>query len=119
MVKVLLIELAAHVVSFHTPTLQSALKIMYKMEAEVAIPLAHQQNMASNFRPLCFFLCFVSLTLAGRSLAQLSPSFYAKTCPNLPKIVNDVVAKALQTDPRAGAKLIRFHFHDCFVNVHN
>lgn len=49
-------------------------------------------------------------------MAQLNPSFYAKTCPNLPKIVNGVVAQALRTDARAGAKLIRLHFHDCFVD---
>lgn len=51
------------------------------------------------------------------SQAQLSPFFYATTCPQLPFVVLNVVAQALQTDDRAAAKLIRLHFHDCFVNV--
>ncbi|NP_001292611.1 peroxidase 2-like precursor [Cucumis sativus] len=50
------------------------------------------------------------------SQAQLSPFFYATTCPQLPFVVLNVVAQALQTDDRAAAKLIRLHFHDCFVN---
>ncbi|XP_023532668.1 peroxidase 2-like [Cucurbita pepo subsp. pepo] len=70
--------------------------------------------MASN-STLLAFLCLVGL-MVGASLAQLNPSFYAKSCPNLAKIVNGVVANALRTDARAGAKLIRFHFHDCFVD---
>ncbi|XP_038901940.1 peroxidase 2-like [Benincasa hispida] len=69
----------------------------------------------------CKFSVFLALfwlvgLMVGDSLAQLNPSFYAKTCPNLPQIVNGVVAQALGTDARAGAKLIRLHFHDCFVD---
>ncbi|XP_022153785.1 peroxidase 2-like, partial [Momordica charantia] len=54
--------------------------------------------------------------ISGTSLAQLSPTFYDQTCPNLSTIVRDVVTQAQAGDVRAGAKLIRFHFHDCFVN---
>ena len=78
-------------------------------------PPTHANKMASN-STLLAFLCLVGL-MVGASLAQLNPSFYAKSCPNLAKIVNGVVANALRTDARAGAKLIRFHFHDCFVDV--
>ncbi|KAJ8770880.1 hypothetical protein K2173_021795 [Erythroxylum novogranatense] len=52
----------------------------------------------------------------GRSHAQLNPSYYANTCPNVTAIVRGVVAGAAQNDVRIGAKLIRMHFHDCFVN---
>lgn len=55
--------------------------------------------------------------MLGASKAQLSPTFYAKSCPNVFKIVRAVVQKALATDARAGARLIRLHFHDCFVDV--
>ncbi|KAL5832229.1 hypothetical protein ACOSQ4_017583 [Xanthoceras sorbifolium] len=51
------------------------------------------------------------------STAQLSPTFYAKTCPNVSSIVRGVVEQTQRNDPRIGAKLIRLHFHDCFVNA--
>jgi peroxidase len=49
--------------------------------------------------------------------AQLTPTFYDGTCPNVSTIIRGVLAQALQTDPRIGASLIRLHFHDCFVDV--
>lgn len=61
-----------------------------------------------------FLLLFVGV-LFGRSYAQLSENFYDQTCPRLPNIVRREVKRAIETDIRAGAKLIRFHFHDCFV----
>ncbi|KAL5832223.1 hypothetical protein ACOSQ4_017577 [Xanthoceras sorbifolium] len=50
------------------------------------------------------------------STAQLTPTFYATSCPNLSSIVRDVVQQARQSDARIGAKIIRVHFHDCFVD---
>ncbi|KAK7332547.1 hypothetical protein VNO80_29300 [Phaseolus coccineus] len=47
--------------------------------------------------------------------AQLSPTFYRETCPNLFNIVFQVIFQASFTDPRIGASLVRLHFHDCFV----
>lgn len=93
---------------------------MYKKEAKSPLPFSPTMiKMDSSNSPLFFPLFCLLGFLVGHSLAQLNPSFYAKTCPNLPNIVNAVVAKALQTDARAGAKLIRLHFHDCFVDVSN
>ncbi|KAI4334643.1 hypothetical protein L6164_013360 [Bauhinia variegata] len=62
-------------------------------------------------------LCCAVLVLGGLSSsnAQLSPTFYNETCPNLHDIVFAVVQNASQTDPRIGASLLRLHFHDCFV----
>nr|AXF54230.1 POD4 [Cucurbita pepo] len=60
---------------------------------------------------LLFFLAL----LFGASYAQLTETFYDQTCPRLPNIVRQEVKRAIETDIRAGAKLIRFHFHDCFV----
>ncbi|XP_022969738.1 peroxidase 2-like [Cucurbita maxima] len=65
---------------------------------------------------LAYILVATALIAAGPTTAQLSPTFYDARCPNLSSIVEDVVRQALLTDARAGAKLIRFHFHDCFVN---
>ncbi|KAM5582393.1 hypothetical protein ABKV19_002687 [Rosa sericea] len=52
----------------------------------------------------------------GNSNAQLSSTFYDTTCPNVSSVVRNVVEQAQQNDIRIGAKLIRVHFHDCFVN---
>ncbi|XP_050371439.1 lignin-forming anionic peroxidase-like [Argentina anserina] len=52
----------------------------------------------------------------GNSNAQLSSTFYDTTCPNISSVVRNVVEEAQQNDIRIGAKLIRVHFHDCFVN---
>lgn len=51
------------------------------------------------------------------SKAQLCPTFYDDSCPDVSNIVRSVVQQALETDDRAGARLIRLHFHDCFVDV--
>lgn len=56
------------------------------------------------------------ISIFEASNAQLSATFYATTCPNVTEIVRGVMQQAQQTDVRAGAKIIRLHFHDCFVN---
>lgn len=48
---------------------------------------------------------------------QLTPDFYAASCPQLESIVAEQVYQASLTDPRMPASLLRLHFHDCFVNV--
>ncbi|KAJ6713435.1 PEROXIDASE 72-RELATED [Salix purpurea] len=62
---------------------------------------------------LATVICVVML-FWGNSDAQLSPTFYASTCPNVSRIVRGVVEQAARNDVRIGAKLIRMHFHDCF-----
>ncbi|XP_028795258.1 peroxidase A2-like [Neltuma alba] len=69
----------------------------------------------SSFRISLLSLCLVA-TIFGASNAQLSSSFYATTCPNASSIVRGVIEQAAQSDVRIGAKLIRLHFHDCFVD---
>lgn len=54
----------------------------------------------------------------GLNYYILSPSFYETTCPDVSSIVRVVVEQAQRNDPRIGPKLLRVHFHDCFVNVH-
>nr|APO14266.1 peroxidase 4 [Luffa aegyptiaca] len=70
----------------------------------------------ASYKALAYILLATTLIVVGPTAAQLSPTFYDTTCPSVSSIVEDVVRQALQTDARAGAKLIRFHFHDCFVN---
>ncbi|KAF7077267.1 hypothetical protein CFC21_081838 [Triticum aestivum] len=60
--------------------------------------------------------CLLALFLLSSSAyGQLSPSFYAKTCPTLELIVRSTVTKAILVERRMGASLLRLHFHDCFV----
>lgn len=52
-----------------------------------------------------------------RGAAELETDFYEDSCPNALAIVRRVMEQARQSDARIGAKLIRLHFHDCFVQV--
>uniref|UniRef100_A0A2N9IR14 Peroxidase n=1 Tax=Fagus sylvatica TaxID=28930 RepID=A0A2N9IR14_FAGSY len=69
----------------------------------------------SSFSVQVAIFLFVSLFFSV-SNAQLSSTFYDSTCPNVSSIVRGVVEQAAQNDARIGAKLIRLHFHDCFVD---
>ncbi|KAE9591581.1 hypothetical protein Lal_00038751 [Lupinus albus] len=63
-------------------------------------------------------LCYVVVVfgvLSFSSNAELDPSFYKNTCPNVSSIVREVVRDVSKKDPRMLASLIRLHFHDCFV----
>ncbi|KAF6143114.1 hypothetical protein GIB67_041182 [Kingdonia uniflora] len=61
---------------------------------------------------LTIFLAF----LLGSSSAQLSTSYYSKSCPKVFTTVKSVVKSAILKENRMGASLLRLHFHDCFVN---
>ncbi|KAK9106430.1 hypothetical protein Syun_022441 [Stephania yunnanensis] len=49
------------------------------------------------------------------SQAQLSPSFYDRTCPNALSTIQAAVKSAVSRERRMAASLLRLHFHDCFV----
>ncbi|KAK7395004.1 hypothetical protein VNO78_15545 [Psophocarpus tetragonolobus] len=53
--------------------------------------------------------------LIGMVSAQLSSTFYGKTCPNALSTIKSAVVSAVNSEPRMGASLLRLHFHDCFV----
>ncbi|OMO73104.1 Plant peroxidase [Corchorus capsularis] len=71
--------------------------------------------MASFPKIKALFLLAIAMML-GASNAQLSATFYAKTCPNVSSIVRSVLQTARGNDVWIYPKLIRLHFHDCFVN---
>ncbi|XP_027911954.1 peroxidase P7-like [Vigna unguiculata] len=61
-----------------------------------------------------FFVIVSMLSLlAFSSNAQLSPSFYARTCPKLQSIVRTTMRQAVATEPRMAASILRLFFHSC------
>jgi len=62
------------------------------------------------------FLIFIINIIIVTS-ADLRQGYYSKTCPQAETIVRDVMRNALKKEPRSVASVMRFQFHDCFVNV--
>ncbi|KAL8473815.1 hypothetical protein ACS0TY_030610 [Phlomoides rotata] len=61
-------------------------------------------------------VAFAPLSLSHNTNGgYLYPQFYDRSCPRAQEIVNSIVAKAVASDPRMAASLLRLHFHDCFV----
>ncbi|KAM7277970.1 hypothetical protein ACFE04_005104 [Oxalis oulophora] len=46
---------------------------------------------------------------------KLEMNFYHKTCRDAETIVRDITRKRVSEKPELAAKLLRLHFHDCFV----
>ncbi|KAL8171323.1 hypothetical protein V2J09_023127 [Rumex salicifolius] len=46
---------------------------------------------------------------------DLAMNFYKQTCSSAEDIVKDITTKRVQANPTLAAKLLRLHFHDCFV----
>ncbi|KAL8029282.1 hypothetical protein ABFX02_14G215700 [Erythranthe guttata] len=67
--------------------------------------------------PIATFLVLIFVTVFEKGCnGQLSTTFYATTCPNISSVVLNVIQQAQRADVRAAPKLIRLHFHDCFVD---
>ncbi|XP_062189672.1 peroxidase 70-like [Phragmites australis] len=62
---------------------------------------------------LSLFLALAALVAFAR--AQLSPTFYASSCPAAVLTIRTAVRAAVALDARSGGSLLRLHFHDCFV----
>ncbi|XP_021275379.1 peroxidase P7-like [Herrania umbratica] len=61
-------------------------------------------------------ILLVLLSSSSTANAQLSPNFYANSCPNLQTIVRNAMNQAVNRETRIGASILRLFFHDCFVN---
>lgn len=69
-----------------------------------------------------FIIIFVSLVVFGVTrvvcdLDGLRKNFYKNSCPQAEKRVREIVWSKAQNNPSLGAKLLRMHYHDCFVRV--
>ncbi|KAJ0096749.1 hypothetical protein Patl1_28233 [Pistacia atlantica] len=62
--------------------------------------------------PHVLLLLLITMAVA----TPLRPGFYSETCPEAESIVRDVMIKAMIREPRSVASVMRFQFHDCFVN---
>lgn len=63
-------------------------------------------------------LILITLTLTvSSSSANLRSGYYSESCPAAESIVGDTMKKALLREPRSVASVMRFQFHDCFVQV--
>lgn len=75
-------------------------------------------SACSVFRLTAFL---VLLSFSGRPSAGSDPpltlDYYAKSCPEVLKIVRKEMECAVLSDPRNAALTIQLHFHDCFVQV--
>jgi len=58
----------------------------------------------------------VPVVNAKEACNELTPNFYAESCPQLEHIVHTVVKAAVLKETRMAASLMRLEFHDCFVN---
>ncbi|XP_057828648.2 peroxidase 51 isoform X4 [Cryptomeria japonica] len=71
---------------------------------------------------VCRIVCVVVLgLLSSHGLVvqeqQLSRDFYTDSCPNVERIVRNVVAQKLKENPTSAPGALRLFFHDCFVEV--
>eukprot|EP00249_Psilotum_nudum_P005945 c19341_g1_i1 orf=153-1271(+) len=78
------------------------------------------KNMASSSWASCCTLLILGFCIGGGSSFQyLNPplrvDFYAQSCPQFSKIVEDRVAYYSSLDGTTPAPLLRLFFHDCFV----
>jgi len=70
----------------------------------------------SNKEKQLFLVLCILLGIAGSSYGQLQLNFYAKSCPQAEKIIQEYVQKQIPNAPSLAAALLRLHFHNCFAN---
>lgn len=76
----------------------------------------HQVMASSSFTSLSVMV-LLCLAAAAVASAQLSPTFYSRSCPRALATIKAAVTAAVAQEARMGASLLRLHFHDCFVQA--
>ncbi|KAF6152244.1 hypothetical protein GIB67_005898 [Kingdonia uniflora] len=74
-------------------------------------------NNITNIVLLVSLLFAFELLIVCESSDQgpLILNFYSKTCSKAEGIVSSIILRRVAANPVLGAKLLRLHFHDCFV----
>lgn len=63
--------------------------------------------------------CMVLLGFLGVCQGgTLRKRFYRDSCPQAEDIIKSKIQQHVSTNPNLPAKLLRLHFHDCFVRVY-
>ncbi|KAK8928205.1 Cationic peroxidase 1 [Platanthera zijinensis] len=70
---------------------------------------------SSSSSSLCVLMAVSLLMFAAVGSGQLSPTYYASSCPKALSTIKAAVQSAVASEKRMGASLLRLHFHDCFV----
>nr|WGN98267.1 peroxidase 24 [Vaccinium corymbosum] len=73
--------------------------------------------MTSAREMFCIVLvCLVMFGVMRECNANgLRKNFYGKSCPQAEQLVRNITWSKAKKNPSLGAKLLRMHFHDCFV----
>jgi len=109
-------NLMSSVSSFHThKQTYSYFKTKQNNKRSTMFQIPNSRPIITMFLFLIFIINIIIVTSSSSS--DLRPGFYSKTCPKAETIVRDVMRKALIREPRSVASVMRFQFHDCFVNV--
>lgn len=73
-------------------------------------------NLRCNLAVLFCFICSCGVVMFSEADANyLTLDYYAKTCPKASEIIHSQMESAVSSDPQVGPRLLRMHFHDCFV----
>ena len=73
--------------------------------------------MVSRLSLACVVFSLFLISSCLPCQAQLSSNFYDSTCPNALTTIRTAIRRAVSSERRMAASLIRLHFHDCFVQV--
>ncbi|XP_057824709.1 peroxidase 66 [Cryptomeria japonica] len=63
---------------------------------------------------LCICICNNAIERAEAALS-LSKDYYKQTCPNAENVIRETIRNATSFDPKIPARILRMHFHDCFI----
>ncbi|KAL2229814.1 UNVERIFIED_CONTAM: Peroxidase 24 [Sesamum indicum] len=71
--------------------------------------------MKGSFKTLLFLsvLCVVAIGICNAG--ELKMKYYHKKCPLAETIVREITWNRVEANPSLAAKLLRLHYHDCFV----
>eukprot|EP00253_Pinus_taeda_P031421 PITA_31421 len=79
----------------------------------MALTITHSSSIALLL--LIVSICIASESDRANALTGLSEDYYKRTCPSAETVIRDTIRNATQFDPKIPARILRMHFHDCFI----